>query len=99
MQNPGTGAVNLMFLNVQTLTVAACRAAHTPGNAQFVFETSLCAAANSNQGTCMGDSGGPLISGGNVIGLVSWGIACATGFPDTYARVSSFRSWIVGHTG
>lgn len=43
----------------------------------------------------MGDSGGPLASGSTVIGLVSWGIACALGVPDVYARVSSHRNWII----
>lgn len=51
----------------------------------------------------MGDSGGPLITGTGaatqVIGLVSWGIACAQGFPDVYARVSAHRTWIAQTTG
>lgn len=44
-----------------------------------------------------GDSGGPLtsFSGTNVIGAVSWGISCSQGFPDVFARVSSFRPWIL----
>lgn len=47
----------------------------------------------------MGDSGGPLVAGDNVIGIVSWGMACARGFPDVFARVSSHRPWIVSFTG
>lgn len=41
-----------------------------------------------------GDSGGPLSAGGAVIGIVSWNIPCARGFPDGYDRVSYWYSWI-----
>lgn len=46
-----------------------------------------------------GDSGGPLISGGQQIGVVSWGIPCARGRPDVFTSVASFRSWIKQNTG
>jgi len=39
-------------------------------------------------------SGGPLTAGGSVIGIVSWNIPCARGFPDGYDRVSHWHSWI-----
>lgn len=32
--------------------------------------------------------GGPLSQGGTVIGAVSWGIPCARGSPDMFARIS-----------
>eukprot|EP00102_Acyrthosiphon_pisum_P007223 XP_003241807.1 PREDICTED: inactive serine protease 39 [Acyrthosiphon pisum] len=62
----------------------------------------LCAAAPSLQGTCFGDSGGPLTverdSGRNVlIGLVSYGVTgCAVkpAFPDLYTRISEYTKWI-----
>ncbi|XP_015364540.1 PREDICTED: plasma kallikrein-like [Diuraphis noxia] len=62
----------------------------------------LCAAAPSLQGTCFGDSGGPLTverdSGRNVlIGLVSYGVTgCAIkpAFPDLYTRISEYTKWI-----
>ncbi|GAB0090786.1 Peptidase S1, PA clan [Sergentomyia squamirostris] len=43
------------------------------------------------------DSGGPLALGNAVIGIVSWGIPCARGFPDAYDRVASHRSWFLQH--
>lgn len=43
----------------------------------------------------MGDSGGSLVVGNYVVGIPSWVIPCAVGFPDAYTRVSSFYDWIV----
>lgn len=43
---------------------------------------------------CMGDSGGPLTIGGDVVGIASWVIPCAVGFPDAWSRVSASRVWI-----
>jgi len=44
---------------------------------------------------CSGDSGGPLMNDGGVqVGIVSFGIGCASGFPGIYARVSGFRDFI-----
>lgn len=42
----------------------------------------------------MGDSGGPLVVGNFVVGITSWVIPCALGYPDVYTRVSSFADWI-----
>ncbi|KAL7539929.1 hypothetical protein ACHAXR_009709 [Thalassiosira sp. AJA248-18] len=53
-----------------------------------------------DEDTCLGDSGGPMISPstGNVdvqVGIVSWGIGCASPtFPGVYSRVSSQYYWI-----
>mmetsp|Transcript_12537 Transcript_12537/g.27442 ORF Transcript_12537/g.27442 Transcript_12537/m.27442 type:complete len:520 (+) Transcript_12537:260-1819(+) len=60
----------------------------------------LCA-ADKIQDSCQGDSGGPLIIPGNgassdvQVGVVSWGIGCASAnFPGVYARVSEAYDWI-----
>lgn len=34
------------------------------------------------------------LAAGSVIGIVSWNIPCARGFPDGYDRVSHWYSWI-----
>jgi trypsin len=99
LQNPGSAPNNMQWLQSTSLTNADCRARHSVANAARVFDNTICTFRQAGQGTCMGDSGGPLVAGGNVIGAVSWGIACAQGFPDVFARVSSHRPWIIGITG
>uniref|UniRef100_A0A3B1JQQ8 Chymotrypsin-like protease CTRL-1 n=1 Tax=Astyanax mexicanus TaxID=7994 RepID=A0A3B1JQQ8_ASTMX len=55
-------------------------------------------AGSAGKGTCQGDSGGPLqCKQGSVwvqAGVTSYGISCAAGIPEVYARVSEFQSWI-----
>jgi len=52
-----------------------------------------------------GDSGGPLVirNGNNflLIGVVNFvsSRGCVVGLPSGYARVSSFRNWILNNTG
>jgi secreted trypsin-like serine protease len=52
-----------------------------------------------------GDSGGPLAiqQGGawTLIGVVSFGAPgnCGRNYPEAYARVSTFRTWIQSNTG
>ncbi|XP_039765809.1 chymotrypsin-2-like isoform X2 [Pararge aegeria] len=49
-------------------------------------------------GRLSGDSGGPLIEDGKIVGVVSWGVPCAKGFPDVYSRVFTFKDWILEKT-
>lgn len=65
----------------------------------MVLDHKICTLSPTGQGSCMGDSGGPLTHGGQVHGIVSWGIACARGMPDVFDRVHSHRDWILTNTG
>lgn len=97
--HPGTAATSLQFVPLTTLTNADCRSRFSVANANRVFDNTLCTFTRQGEGTCVGDSGGPLAVGNTVIAVVSWGIACATGSPDVYARVGSHRAWITTVTG
>jgi hypothetical protein len=64
-----------------------------PGDADVA--SMLCAAGTTAAGkrvdSCQGDSGGPVIAGtgaaARLIGIVSWGEACASDYPGVYTRV------------
>lgn len=53
------------------------------------------------QKTCKGDSGGPVIQDGVLVGIVSWGkTTCAgTGEPGVYVRLTSYAEWIASIVG
>jgi len=59
----------------------------------------LCAGGEVGKDACTGDGGSPLVcqaSSGRwtVVGLVTWGVGCASEVPGVYARVSYFKDWI-----
>ncbi|PIB06551.1 MULTISPECIES: trypsin-like serine protease [Streptomyces] len=68
------------------------------GEDAFVEGSMFCAgtpATGTDEGTkspCNGDSGGPVITGGKIIGIVSWGVAGCTakGAYPVFTKVSSY---------
>lgn len=70
------------------------------------YDDFLCASYKNSRDACQSDSGGPLMefaSGKAVaIGMVSFGIGCATkGVPGLYTRTSAYINWIkdITHNG
>ncbi|KAL7020722.1 hypothetical protein ACKWTF_011623 [Chironomus riparius] len=70
----------------------------------IVVDSTICAVGTPdiNNSVCNGDSGGPLtIRDGSLnsiqVGVVSFGSpqGCERGFPDGYARVSTFYPWVL----
>jgi secreted trypsin-like serine protease len=65
-----------------------------------VTKNMICTKGSVREDTCQGDSGGPLIVWSNnnyeavQVGVVSWGIRCASGRPGAYSRVSEAYEWI-----
>ncbi|XP_066521302.1 chymotrypsin-like protease CTRL-1 [Hoplias malabaricus] len=64
-----------------------------------IITAQMICAGTKGKGTCQGDSGGPLqCQQGSVwvqAGITSFGVPCATGVPEAYARVSVFQTWIM----
>ncbi|BET02096.1 serine protease [Nesidiocoris tenuis] len=67
----------------------------------IVESTMLCAGDEEGKDTCQGDSGGPLqiplrspYCMYAIVGVTSFGRACAQNYPGVYTRVSHYRQWI-----
>ena len=66
----------------------------------FRREVMVCARSRNamrrpNTSPCVGDSGGPLLSGGVQVGIVSFGISCgALNEPTVFSRVAGLRDFI-----
>ncbi|XP_063394365.1 chymotrypsin-2-like [Cydia fagiglandana] len=89
---PGNLPDNLQMINLTALSVADCQERLSSINP--VFESQICSLTQAGEGACHGDSGGPLVEGGRVVGVVSWGMPCARGYPDVYTRVYTYTAWI-----
>ncbi|XP_037709720.1 trypsin delta-like [Drosophila subpulchrella] len=53
-------------------------------------------AAGPGRDACTHDSGGPLVSDGKLVGIVSFGKGCAfPGYPGVYVNVAEYKPWIL----
>ncbi|KAI4469722.1 polyserase-related [Holotrichia oblita] len=88
----GILANELQEIATSTISFSDCEAVW----GSRVSESNICAFSRAGEGACNGDSGGPLLQASDLtqIGIVSFSIACAQGYPDVYTRVSWYSSWI-----
>jgi len=90
----------LMYVSMNITTNAYCDTAY-PRDA--ITADMICATDNTgsrDRDSCQGDSGGPLVvqdadSTFRAVGIVSWGIGCASGYPGVYSRVAYFNDWVL----
>lgn len=107
-QCSGWGTVNsggvccpaiLRYVEMNVTTNAYCQSIYTRDT---IYDDMICATDNTGSNerdSCQGDSGGPLSikeTDGTFrsIGIVSWGIGCASGYPGVYTRVTYHVDWI-----
>jgi len=69
------------------------------GNRFRLSPSEICAGGQIGKDACTGDGGSPLVCQGEsgrwtVVGLVTWGVGCASDVPGVYARMSHFSQWI-----
>ncbi|XP_053965585.1 trypsin beta-like [Anastrepha ludens] len=84
----------LRHVNVSVVSLANCSSS-SYGYGNAVEETMICA-YTAGKDACQGDSGGPMVSGGVLVGVVSWGYGCAyPNYPGVYSDVAALRSWVV----
>lgn len=100
-----TGAYQAIMrqVDVPLIPNANCQAALQAtrlGSSFALSSTSfICAGGEAGKDACTGDGGSPLVCSSNgiwyVVGLVAWGIGCATaGVPGVYVNVGTYLPWI-----
>lgn len=98
----GTGLESTTILqkvNLQFYSRYDCAKLHNPG---WILTNNICAGVpDGYQGQCNGDSGGPLIVNGVVVGIVSWSIKPCTvpPYPGVFTAVSPYIDWIEERSG
>ncbi|XP_023309942.1 serine protease 7-like [Anoplophora glabripennis] len=65
----------------------------------YLNESQVCAGGEENAGSCIGDSGGPLMMQKDntwyAAGVVSFGAGCGMrGLPGVYTNIAKFLPWI-----
>ena len=95
---------DLMTVNVTTILNLKCQELVeniTFGQSSLKISSNEICAMDVGKSPCYGDSGGPMItlsedgSYYSQIGVVSWGIGCATATPGVYSRVTQQLYWII----
>lgn len=93
----------MQYVSQRTMTNEDCQMRHAPENRDRITERVICVDNTHNVGGCFshtGAGGSALISGGFVIGSLSWGVNCTEDhYPDVYTRVSYYQSWIYSVVG
>lgn len=100
VQGAGVPRVDwLQAIYTSTISNDVCSKAAIRRRTPFdVTDNNVCVLIGGGHGVCHGDSGGPLAANGYLIGIVSWGMGCAAGFPDVFTRVSAYVDWIGNNT-
>lgn len=76
------------FMNV--MSAKECEKA-----AGYGYDSVLCLKHNVGSGVCRGDDGAPVVSGGRLVGVVSFAFgSCGTEYPDIASNVSYYNNWI-----
>ncbi|GAA4526919.1 trypsin-like serine protease [Amycolatopsis samaneae] len=90
---PGDNPNALQTIDLHAIDLQSC--ATRLASKGPISTGSLCTTSPEGQGACKGDSGGPLVAAdGTQVGVDSWGVHCALGYPDVFTSVSAFSGWI-----
>jgi len=98
----GDGIASMILKHVELKTITRSNCA---SNYDLTITKNMLCTTGWDQGTCSGDSGGPLMAqDGKVIGVTSWGNQdkngkCLTSYPSVFARVTpQMIDWIKKNT-
>jgi trypsin len=89
----------LQAVDVYITSRAECDSAYAANGG--ITENMICAGVpGGGKDACQNDSGGPLVVGGQLVGIVSWGIGCAEAdYPGVYSNVAILKSFVTQETG
>ncbi|GAB0090080.1 Peptidase S1, PA clan [Sergentomyia squamirostris] len=90
----GTAPDHVQSIRLRTITNSECNGRYRGTPVPLIEMSQLCTFNQIGQGSCRGDSGGPLISQNILMAIVSFGVPCGAGYPDVHTRISFHRSWI-----
>ncbi|KAL1490523.1 hypothetical protein ABEB36_013201 [Hypothenemus hampei] len=94
--NDGSLASILQVVDVPLITTATCQS----GFYGTAITTRMFCAGVEGKDSCVGDSGGPIVTNGILIGIVSWGDICGQAkTPGVYTKVTEVLSYITGIVG
>lgn len=82
---------DLQFVTMNTISIQDCSDAFPT---HLIYDTQICTQTSDGSGTCVGDSGAPLVFENKVVGVLSWGTVCGGGQPEVYTKVQSYVNWI-----
>ncbi|KAK4873163.1 hypothetical protein RN001_015192 [Aquatica leii] len=90
---PGNVSNDLLYFSGRIVDLVLCQI--TLAEAAYpVLNSHICAIGGLGVGACSGDSGGPLVANNKQVGIVSWALPCALGYPEVYTRISYYYNWI-----
>ncbi|XP_031627817.1 trypsin-3-like [Contarinia nasturtii] len=89
----GLSAQHLQIITLNAVSTERCRKIYKSENVD-VHNSHICTLTKTGEGACNGDSGGPLVYDSKLVGIVNWGVPCAQGYPDAYAKISYLYNWI-----
>ncbi|XP_023171151.2 trypsin alpha-3-like [Drosophila hydei] len=80
-------------VDLKIVSYEQCKKYYTP---RGLFKDMICALERWKD-ACWGDCGGPLVSNGELVGIVSWGSDCTKPVkqPGVYANVAYFHDWLL----
>lgn len=84
----------LQTIDLTNINLDLCRDLHAEIDKPDVSDGHMCTFNKLGEGSCNGDSGGPLTYQGELVGLVNWGIPCARGVPDVHNSPAAYLDWI-----
>jgi trypsin len=89
----------LQAVEVYITSRAECNSSYAANGG--ITENMICAGVpGGGKDACQYDSGGPLVVGGQLVGLVSWGTRCAEAdYPRVYSNVATLRNFVTEVTG